>query len=282
MSKVKILAIVVITCGIISLSAWGLISLVIFSSDVSKEGDYVHPDFVTEYTIEEHIERIKQRTKERFANEISSGEIVNFTVDIVHAFYDDDPEYFLVELEYKDEWIGKYANEYKWSNIAGLLPEKPEEYVYYSTKYKHFLGKITNDWYHSGIWFYQKFNTPWTEEVLDEVWYMQESYVKARESYKDVEFMDGRSAYSLCGYGDAKKYYGSGIMAIEKDEQIIKLFDFDCLQLYVNPYEERFDNSAEFHTHYNGEKCKSFTEEVIDESIHKELMSEYTNLHKEY
>ena len=64
---------------------------------------YKHPDFVTAYTQEEHIQRISERTQTRFSKEIESGEIVNYTVEIVYAFYDNDPEYFLVNLEYAEE-----------------------------------------------------------------------------------------------------------------------------------------------------------------------------------
>ena len=100
--------------------------------------NYKHPDFVTQYTQEEHIQRISERTQTRFSKEIESGEIVNYTVEIVYAFYDNDPEYFLVNLE--------YAEEFEKYSYGGELE--------YKTKYKHFLGFIENDEYYTGLYCY--------------------------------------------------------------------------------------------------------------------------------
>ena len=93
---------------------------------------YIHPDFETEYTVEEHVERIRKRTEERYAEEIESGELVDFEVEIVYAFYDDDPEYFLVEFEYAEEFWVRYGD---------------EKGTKYQTKYKHLIGFIQNDDY---------------------------------------------------------------------------------------------------------------------------------------
>ncbi len=106
---------------------------------IMVDGNYVHPKFKTVYTVEEHIERIKAETEERFSNEIENGVLVNYTVDIVHAFYDDDPEYFLVELEYADEW-------------RGITYTSDEPYtIEYFTKYKYLIGFIKNDNYKTGL-----------------------------------------------------------------------------------------------------------------------------------
>ena len=85
-----------------------------------------HPIFKTEYTEEEHIARLSARTEERFASEIESGEIVDFEIEIVYAFYDNDPEYFLVTLEYAEEFF--------------IAEEK-------ATKYKYTIGIIVQDEY---------------------------------------------------------------------------------------------------------------------------------------
>lgn len=95
---------------------------------------YKHPDFVTAYTEEEHIQRITERTQIRFSEKIESGAIVNYTVEIVYAFYDNDPEYFLVNLEYAEE-IQRF---YPTGNLK------------YQTKHQHFLGYIENDEYYTG------------------------------------------------------------------------------------------------------------------------------------
>ena len=108
------------------------------------KGGYKHPKFKTEYTIEEHIVRIEERTKERFEEEIASGELVSYNVDIVYAFYDNDPEYFLVELEYANEW-------------ENLIDENSPEYGTYTTKYKHLIGYIEGDNYWTGLYSYDDF-----------------------------------------------------------------------------------------------------------------------------
>lgn len=142
---------------------------------------YKHPDFVTSYTEAEHIERIKERTETRFSKEIERGEIANYTVEIVYAFYDNDPEYFLVNLEYENDFPAEYATE-------GTR-----------TKYKHFLGYIENDEYYAGVYNYSG-------------------------EKGDSMFTEGRNAYEVAGYGEAKKYYGNRIFAVETEGELLKIF----------------------------------------------------------
>ncbi len=190
-----------------------------------------HPEFKTDYTIEEHIERISAKTKKRFAEKLQSGLLVSYSVDILYAFYDEDPEYFLIELEFDREWEG----EYDIPNYGQDL-DIPFHYTY-KTKYMHTIGFICNDKY----------------------------YLCLRE-YGD--FIDGQSSYRYYGYAENKKYYGSGVQAVEKDGQIVKLFSDLCI-----------DNggagvSAEFHTHYN-ENDSCCLNEVVPESNYKNLMETY-------
>ena len=111
-------------------------------------------EFVTEYTVEEHIQRITERTMEKYAGYLDSGIIVDFTVDIMYAFYDNDPEYFIVEFE-RDK---PYPN---------LQPEE-------GAKYEHIVGYIQDD------------------------------------KYYIIEYIVGRSIYTLLGYSEAKKYFSHG------------------------------------------------------------------------
>ena len=108
-------------------------SILLNSCGLIPGADNKHPDFQTEYTIEEHIDRIRARTEENFSKEIQVGKIVNIEIEILYAFYDSDPEYFMVELEYAKEFAGEYTyrDDY-WM-------ETP---VSYTTKYKHFIGFI--------------------------------------------------------------------------------------------------------------------------------------------
>ena len=171
-------------------------------------GNYVHPKFETNYTVEEHIERIKAETEEVFSNEIENGVLVNYTVDIVHAFYDDDPEYFLVELEYAYEWRGKTDN----GEPYGLK---------YTTKYRNLIGYISNDSYRVG-------------GPIPGI------------------FKDGRSAYTLSGYKTAKKYYGALVFGVEKDGEILQIYEGQGIAEFGNP--------------------KYLTQKIVPKSSYKKLM----------
>lgn len=127
---------------------------------------YKHPDFVTEYTEEEHIQRISERTQIRFSEKIESGAIVNYTVEIVYAFYDDDPEYFLVNLEYKYPW--------RSLDVSGNL--------IYETKYQHFLGYIENDEYYAGL-------TGYTGEYGDSM------FIDGRNAYEVIGYGTAKKYY---------------------------------------------------------------------------------------
>lgn len=151
---------------------------------------YIHPDFETEYTVEEHVERIRKRTEERYAEEIESGELVHFEVEIVYAFYDDDPEYFLVEFEYAEETIPLI---FKETHIPPTYETEIKVFQY--TKYKHLIGFIHRDKYYTGLY----------------------DYIR--------DPMEGRSIFDLCGYSNAKKYYGNGVQAVEiENGEILRLF----------------------------------------------------------
>ncbi len=88
-------------------------------------------EYETQYTEEEHIERITARTEENLAEDITSDKIEKIEVEIVYSLYTKDPEYFLIEVEYKQEFTGYWSS----SNIP------------YSTKHKHFFGMIYCDNY---------------------------------------------------------------------------------------------------------------------------------------
>lgn len=155
-----------------------------------KFGGYSHPDFETKYTEEEHVQRISARTEEKFAEELKNGTLVSYDVEIVYAFYDNDPEYFLVNLEYAEEQAGSYQTE----DNPSLDPEKGE-YISFYTKYKHIIGFIKEDTY----------------------------YCSLNDYYR--EFHYGRNCYELCGYKNAKKYYGCGRHGVKTDEGVLQIYD---------------------------------------------------------
>lgn len=191
MKKKKLLATTLagVIASLALLSLTGCDFILQNSSSEIRFGGYTHPDFVTQYTVEEHEQRIAERTEERFAWEIAKGVIVDYKVEIIYAFYDDDPEYFMVELEYAEERKDSYTCEdYTNSTFYG-------KDIVYTTKYRHIIGYISNDNYMTGLY-----------EYLD-------------------DFRDGRSSYAKAGYEYAKKYYGGGVHAVEKDGQKITVYE---------------------------------------------------------
>ena len=158
--------------------------------NITVIGGYTHPDFETNYTEEEHIQRISERTAKKFAEELENGTIISYDVEIVYAFYDNDPEYFLVNLEYAEEQNGSYQTKKE----ASLDPEKGE-FRRFNTKYKHLIGFIEKDIYYWSLMCYYK------------------------------EFKYGRSCYELWGYEKAKKYYGAGHHGVQTSEGILHIYE---------------------------------------------------------
>ena len=116
------------------ISIFSAIVLMFCGGCSSGDGIYIpHPVFETVYTEEEHVQRITERVEESCAEEIANGQLIKYNVEILHAFEDDDPEYFLVELEYAEECFSvKYKN------------------IHYKTKYTFTIGFIISDEYYVG------------------------------------------------------------------------------------------------------------------------------------
>ncbi|MBO5240156.1 MAG: hypothetical protein J6B56_01895 [Clostridia bacterium] len=159
------------------------------------DGEFTHPEFRTEYTIEEHIERIEKRTQEKFFEEILTGEISNIEVEILYAFYDNDPEYFMVQLEYVDEFEGDYTIK----DESGKSVEKN-----YTTKYNHFIGFIEDDTYYVRVKLYSGY---------------------AEKSEQIALFIDGRNPYELSGYSNAKKYCSNYVCAVQTTDGLLQIFN---------------------------------------------------------
>ena len=97
---------------------------------------YVFPHFSTKYSPEEHIERLDILTKEKFSSELLSGEIVDYKIDIMYSFTDNNPRYFIIEIEYKDEYTSTYND-----------PTDTTKCIEYSTKYAYTIGLINDSVY---------------------------------------------------------------------------------------------------------------------------------------
>ena len=176
--------------------------------------NYTHPEFQTEYTIDEHIDRIRERTMEKFSAEIEKGKIANIEVEILYAFYDNDPEYFMVQLQYTQDFTGSY----RVKDESGRRVLKT-----YATRYKHFIGFIENDEYYVRVRLYSGYG---------------------ENSKRIAKFIDGRNPYELSGYGDAKKYCTVRHCAVETSEGLLQVFNSYNLMnggVEFDGYEQRFE-----------------------------------------
>lgn len=162
-----------------------------------KKGNYTHPEYQSEYTEEEHIERISARTREKYAEEIEKGIIIDFKVEILYAFYDNDPEYFLIEYRFEDT-----IREYKGESSEVKLTEK---------HYGHLIGMIESDTYRVGSF----------PCCIDE----NDGY-GSRTGDHDEIFV-GQNCYTRCGFENAKKYYGGNVFAVEIDGQMVQIYKHD-------------------------------------------------------
>lgn len=95
-----------------------------------------HKQFKTQYTEQEHIERISAETEKIIKRDwfkLYKTKVVDYSVEIVYSFYDNDPEYFLVTLELDREKTDVDAMQYLEGDC--------------SAKYSYILGFIVKDEY---------------------------------------------------------------------------------------------------------------------------------------
>ncbi|MBQ8229939.1 MAG: hypothetical protein IJZ32_04525 [Clostridia bacterium] len=158
---------------------------------------YEHPKFKTKYTIEEHIKRLTTRTEEKYAKELENGELLDFRVEILYAFYDNDPEYFLIEYRFADTIDKIYGED-------GIKEVRIENHG-------HLIGMIENDKYKV------RFLCCRDEDEWGD--YHTRGY--------DEEILVGQSCYTKCGFENTKKYYGGHTCAVELDGQIVQIYNND-------------------------------------------------------
>ena len=207
-------------CVIIFLLILFLVLCWVYAFGFERTSGYSHPDYVTNYTVDEHIERIKARTREKYKTELESGVLVDFEVYILHAFYDDDPEYFLVEFEYRDFITEEYQN-YDFDETKEES-EDNQRYVTLSTKHMHTMGYILNDKYYNGL--------------------------------VSISTRFGKSSYTLYGHKGSKKYFGSRIEAVKIGNDIVQIGHEARLEP-KNPSLTSGGVGMEFHVHDRGEAC---------------------------
>ena len=107
--------------------------------DITNELAFV---FETDYTENEHIQRIKEKTQERLASDFQAEKIKNYSVEILYSFYTDDPEWFLIEIEYKEAFDGEI------DSMSSNAPCGES----YTTRFKHIVGRIYCDKYYVVAW----------------------------------------------------------------------------------------------------------------------------------
>ena len=152
---------------------------------------YEFPEFSTQYTEEEHIQRLSARTEEHLSEYIEEKRLLHYEVELVYSFHHNDPEYFLIEIEYLS---AKY-----WGVDDNGYAIWEEE-----RRYAHTIGYIKNDEYYLGLNNYKR--------------------NKSADDWCNLEgFILDKSLWQIFGYDEAKKYYGSGVQAVQTDKGILTL-----------------------------------------------------------
>ncbi|MBE5751467.1 MAG: hypothetical protein E7357_03555 [Clostridiales bacterium] len=196
----KIIASLILVCSLFSFSGCTLIMDLFVATIGSKEDPYgkadpsdypEYPDYQSAYTEEEHIERLTKITESGAWKDIDAelgmaitiGNVVSIDVETVYAFYDGDPEFFLITI------------------TMDCAIERPSVWGTNVVSDKGFvLGYILNDEY----------------------------YV--------LSLYTGEDPWTIQGYGEYKKYFGSYSYAVEIDGEIRVL----CLQRTKQQYEIYF------------------------------------------
>lgn len=169
---------------------------------VEKLKEYFNPEpyvFSTQYTEEEHIQRLKDRTEEMFWVDQINEVIKGFTVDIVYSIAENTPEYFVLEVEYTEH-----------------VPYTFNEHTGNTTPYRHLMGYIYKDDYY----------------VLEDsyIWYGRDG-LRVKDCLKV-----GPSPYSAIGNPDGEKYYGRprsedyGVYCVETDGNMVQIATTRCLK----------------------------------------------------
>ena len=172
-------------------------------------GEYVHPDFETQYTIEEHMERLSKIASKTL-------KLKNFKVSIVYAFYDFDAEYFLIEYETEE-----YEYDVHISQMATYNPFYPpkqdlwqEVLIKETATSGYILGYIYEDNYYYGLLINQR--------------HYGGIYCGSVQQYTR-----GQSPYKAYGYEDNVKYYGGQIAAVACEEGLKIVACEDCFKMDV-------------------------------------------------
>ena len=161
-----------------SLLMCGSIFLLYSCEEWGQGRKYEHPPFSTQYTVEEHIERISDITDELLVTAEVIGEIIDYKVEIVYSYDKDLPQLFMVQYE--------YAEEFKYFYRSGRGEARG-----YISKFEFVIGYIENDEYKLGL----KYGCL--------------GFMCGKNPYQVYEEITGETV--------GKKYYGSTHFGIEKE-----------------------------------------------------------------
>lgn len=171
--------------------------------------EYVHPDFVTNYTEEEHIERLSLIASKTLG-------LKKFKISIVYAFYDFDPEYFLIEFEREEYKYDVYISQMTSYNNRHTDIENLRNVTIKETATNgYILGSIEDDKYYYNLF-------------VNLGWYGGEPGFGYIQKYSD-----GLSPYKAYGYEDNVKYYGGQIAAVACEEGLKIVACEDCFKMRV-------------------------------------------------
>ena len=157
---------------------------------------YIPPKFKTKYTIEEHTQKITEITADIFVADMYNDIVKDFSVDIVYSIGRNNPEYFVIEVEYNKYFPYSLNDEYS-----------------HTTSYKHIMGFIEEDTY-----------------------YVLHSFYKPGYDFAKDCFVLGQSPYSLSEYSKSKKYFDyyneiySGVYGVQLNDDILQIASTRCLR----------------------------------------------------
>ncbi len=166
----------------------------------TKKIDYNNiPEFVTEYSEEEHLERVKEIALKKLPKEY----LVDVKTEILYAYYRGTPEYILITAEFAKKFSGTFT-----------YHEKGVDYEYlYTTKYLYTVIRVYQDSHDDE---YEKTSSirtcdyPWMPQFIPE---------------DENAFMIGPNPYLVCGYGEEyKKYYINDRFAIERNGKVMEFY----------------------------------------------------------
>lgn len=185
----------IVAITLLSLGAFFLILIFLYIGLMVRYNNI--PEFVTEYSEEEHLERVKAIVDKKTPNRT----VLDIKTEILYAYYRGTPEYVLITVELSEEISGEI-----YGPSGGKYP--------YDTKYLYAVVRIYEDEYYDT---HIKRGTSTMDDGQLPYWLSEES-----------SFVLGANPYQVCGYGEEnKKYYMNECFAIERNGKIMKFYEFN-------------------------------------------------------